>query len=124
MMAEGDQPVKIEGPVWSRLIGVSALFATRAADVALTIPILMAIPAGEMNLIARLLGPWGYLAVNVVVMVAFIGLIEGSIVADRHIHGRRSRRRDATVRAAAYGWISILSLAVTVHNAGQLSGIL
>jgi hypothetical protein len=108
----------------SRVAGVAVLVGARAGDVATTVPILAARPSAELNPIARSLGPDGYLVANLLAVLAWITLIEGTILLDRYRNSRRSWRRECCVRALAYGWIAVVSLLVVLHNATQIQGVL
>jgi uncharacterized membrane protein len=107
----------------SRTVGIAALAAARAADVALTMPVLAAAPAAELNPLARALGPTAYLLANVVAVGVLVALIEGAISLDRRRHGRRSWLRDVAVRGFAYGWLVACSLLIAIHNAVQIKGV-
>jgi uncharacterized membrane protein len=110
--------------VRSRVAGIAALLGARAADVAVTVPVLSAAPALELNPIARALGPEGYVLANLVAIALLVGLIEGAIVVDRHRNGRRSWRREVATRTVAYGWLVVVLTAVVVHNATTLAQVI
>ncbi|MDZ7701791.1 MAG: hypothetical protein U5J98_06830 [Halobacteriales archaeon] len=109
------------------VVGIFAFGITRVADTVITLPLLAAYPSGEANVIARQLaatfGLAGYAFLSLLSIPICALLIETLATVDWP-RGSRGRWSEATVKAIAYGWISLLSLAATVHNVTSLAVLL
>lgn len=110
------------------LFALSTLLAARAADLATTLPVLLAQPTAERNpavhLIVDALGVPGYTAVSLLVAPLLVGLVEGLIELDaRYLHSDRQLPA-WLVRLVVYGVALAIALAPIPYNIIQLSWVI
>lgn len=107
----------------ARTAGITGVVSTKAMDLAVTLGVLLAHPGAEWNPVAAALyahlGWAGLVAVAIAVVGVTIAVVE--IGAD-WLHGRDPTLAMA-VRIGGYLPLSLLWLAVAVHNIHQLAGV-
>jgi hypothetical protein len=109
----------------TRTGGIAALTGTKAADLALTLPMLAARPAAERNPAAAFVhdaaGPVGLLALGALAVALIVAATEAG---SRRLAQLGARRWVPALRVGCYGGAALLWLAAGLRNAAVVSGSL
>lgn len=110
------------------LIALALLLAARAADTATTIPVLLAQPSAELNVLVHVatsaVGIPGYVLLSVAAAPLIVLTVEIGIELDRRYLDAKRQLPAWLIRILCYGTPIIVSLGAVANNVLQLAQVI